>query len=425
MKHPLKEQQDSVRDWRQIGLGIFGLADALIKMEITYGSKQAIDFIHFMGNRLINSAIEESAILAKEFGTYPKYDNRVLDTDFFKFVAGSEATNLVKKYGLRNSQLLTCAPTGSLASLFNTSGSAEAIFATSYNRRTLSLNNKETVYKVYPKIIQDFINSGYTEETLPKYVVTAHQVPYKNRIDMQAALNMYIDASISSTCNVPENISVNEIADLYMYAWLAGCKGVTIWRDNCSREAILTTSNNKPENSTDPTPVFNSISPISRKQLGTTIGATHCKKCACGTLYITTNLDKDGNLVEVFTHTSKGGICQANLNAETRLISLGLRCGIKIEEIEDQLKGIHCPACQMAKAKGQSIDGMSCPDIISRTIKEFTDSGWTICSQYQEEKPIVTNSAIETKDKCPECGEPLVRQSGCRSCPNCGFSYCG
>lgn len=425
MKHPLKEQQDSVRDWRQIGLGIFGLADALIKMEITYGSKQAIDFIHFMGNRLINSAIEESAILAKEFGTYPKYDNRVLDTDFFKFVAGSEATNLVKKYGLRNSQLLTCAPTGSLASLFNTSGSAEAIFATSYNRRTLSLNNKETVYKVYPKIIQDFINSGYTEETLPKYVVTAHQVPYKNRIDMQAALNMYIDASISSTCNVPENISVNEIADLYMYAWLAGCKGVTIWRDNCSREAILTTGNNKPENPTDPTPVFNSISPISRKQLGTTIGATHCKKCACGTLYITTNLDKDGNLVEVFTHTSKGGICQANLNAETRLISLGLRSGIKIEEIEDQLKGIHCPACQMAKAKGQQIDGMSCPDIISRTIKEFTNSGWTICSQYQEEKPIVANSIIETKDRCPECGEPLVRQSGCRSCTNCGFSYCG
>ena len=164
---------------------------------------------------------------------------------------------------------------------------------------------------------------------------------------------------------------------------------------------------------------------MSRKALGMTTGATHCKKCACGTLYITTNLDKDGNLVEVFTHTSKGGICQANLNAETRLISLGLRSGIKIEEIEDQLKGIHCPACQMAKAKGQPIDGMSCPDIISRTIKEFTDSGWTICSQYQEEKPIAANSTIETKDRCPECGEPLVRQSGCRSCTNCGFSYCG
>ena len=407
MKHPLKEQQDSVRDWRQIGLGIFGLADALIKMEITYGNNKAIDFIHLMGSRLINSAIEESAMLAKEFGTYPKYDNRVLDSEFFKFVAGNKSTELVKKYGLRNSQLLTCAPTGSLASLFNTSGSAEAIFATSYNRKTISLNNKEVVYKVYPKIIQDFINSGYTEKNLPEYVVTAHKVPYKNRLDMQAALNMYIDASISSTCNVPENISVEEVADLYMYAWEAKCKGVTIWRDNCNREAILTTDKSNQSNKfvdladipdflgnsssekiekwkklvdsgimlVNDRPQFNSISPISRKQLGTTVGATHCKKCACGTLYITTNLDKDGNLVEVFTHTSKGGICQANLNSNTRLISLALRSGVKIEEIEDQLKGIHCPACQLAKAKGQQVDGLSCPDIISRTIKEFTSSG--------------------------------------------------
>ena len=424
MKHPLKEQQNSVRDWRQIGLGIFGLADALIKMEITYGSNKAIDFIHLMGSRLINSAIEESAMLAKEFGTYPKYDNRILNSEFFKFVAGNKSTELVKKYGLRNSQLLTCAPTGSLASLFNTSGSAEAIFATSYNRKTISLNNKEVVYKVYPKIIQDFINSGYTEENLPEYVVTAHKVPYKNRLDMQAALNMYIDASISSTCNVPENISVAEVADLYMYAWEAKCKGVTIWRDNCNREAILTTdkSNQNDKSANENNTQFNSISPISRKQLGTTVGATHCKKCACGTLYITTNMDKDGNLVEIFTHTSKGGVCAANLNSNTRLISLALRSGVKIDEIIDQLKGIHCPACQLAKSKGQQVDGMSCPDIISRTIKEFTSSGWTLCQQYHEnEKPMV----VPTSDKCPECGEPLVRQGGCIQCQNCGFSFCG
>ena len=421
LKHPLKEQQDSVRDWRQIGLGIFGLADALIKMEIKYGSSNAIDFIHYMGSRLINSALEESAILAKKFGTYPKYDDRILESDFFKKNAGSESMKLVKSYGLRNSQLLTCAPTGSLASLFNTSGSAEAIFATSYNRKTISLNNKETIYKVYPKIIQDFINSGYAENNLPEYVVTAHQVPYKKRLDMQAALNMYIDASISSTCNVPESISVKEIADLYMYAWESGCKGVTLWRDNCSREAILTTSNSKPIET--PSVKFNSISPVSRKDLGVTVGATHCKKCACGTLYITTNLDKEGNLVEIFTHTSKGGICQANMNAVTRMISLGLRSGIKVDEIEDQLKGIHCPACQMSKAKGRNIDGMSCPDIISKTIRQFIDSGWSLCQEYRSdipEAPIVVEN-----DKCPECGEPLVRQSGCRSCPSCGFSYCG
>ena len=421
VKHPLKEQQDSVRDWRQIGLGIFGLADALIKMEIKYGSNKAIDFIHYMGARLINSALEESALLAKDFGTYPKYDNRILESEFFKSTAGYETIKLVNKYGLRNSQLLTCAPTGSLASLFNTSGSAEAIFATSYNRKTISLNNKETVYKVYPKIIQEFINSGYTEENLPEYIVTAHQVPYKKRLDMQAALNIYIDASISSTCNVPETISVEEIADLYMYAWEAGCKGVTIWRDNCSREAILTTNNSKPAGPLNPQTIFNTITPVSRKTLGTTYGATHCKKCACGTLYITTNMDKEGNLVEVFTHTSKGGICQGQINGLNRMVSLALRSGVKIDEIEDQLKGIHCPACQMAKVKGNSVDGLSCPDIVARTLKEFIDGDFTVCQQYKEEQ----NPVQVTGPKCPECGEPLQATSGCWSCQSCGYSRCG
>jgi ribonucleoside-diphosphate reductase alpha chain len=256
----------------------------------------------------------------------------------------------------------------------------------------------------------------------PETLITANEINWRGRIGVQAAIQKSCDTAISSTLNLPKTTTPEDIKKIYIEAWKQGLKGCTVYVDG-SRDPILSTSKSEPKSESKVS--LNTITPISRKTIGTTIGATHCKKCACGTLYITTNLDKDGNLVEVFTHTSKGGICQANLNAETRLISLGLRSGIKIEEIEDQLKGIHCPACQMAKAKGQPIDGMSCPDIISRTIKEFTDSGWTICSQYQEEKPIVADSTIETKDKCSECGEPLVRQSGCRSCTNCGFSYCG
>ena len=419
-KHPLKEQRDSVKDWRQIGLGIFGLADALIKMKIKYGN-DSISFIHQMGEVLINESLFQSAILAKDFGTYPKYNELVLKSDFFKFVttARPDVVEVVKKYGLRNSQLLTCAPTGSLASLLNTSGSAESIFATSYNRRTMSLHDKETTYKVYPKIIKEFIDKGYTEDNLPEYIVTAHEIPYKERIAVQAALNKWIDASISSTCNVPESISVEEIADLYTHAWKLGCKGVTIWRDNCKRAAILTTSSeSKPLKSNIK---FNSILPVSRKQIGTTVGATHCKKCACGTLYITTNLDKDGNLVEVFSHTSKGGICQANLNAVTRMISLNLRSGVSVDEIEDQLRGIHCPACQMVKAKGGTVDGLSCPDIMSRTIKEFITNGWSVCQKYdKEDQPTKKHEG----PVCPECGEPVINTSGCIQCNSCGWSKC-
>ena len=111
------------------------------------------------------------------------------------------------------------------------------------------------------------------------------------------------------------------------------------------------------------------------------------------------------------------------MNAVTRMISLGLRSGIKVDEIEDQLKGIHCPACQMSKAKGRDIDGMSCPDIISKTIRQFIDSGWSLCQEYKIDAPEAPT--VNKTDKCPECGEPLVPQSGCWSCPSCGFSRCG
>ena len=220
--------------------------------------------------------------------------------------------------------------------------------------------------------------------------------------------------------NLPKDTTPEQIRNIYIEAWKQGIKGVTVFVSG-SRDPILTTSNSKPIEV--PSVKFNSISPVSRKDLGVTVGATHCKKCACGTLYITTNLDKEGNLVEIFTHTSKGGICQANMNAVTRMISLGLRSGIKVDEIEDQLKGIHCPACQMSKAKGRNIDGMSCPDIISKTIRQFIDSGWSLCQEYKSDTPEAP--IVVENDKCPECGEPLVRQSGCRSCPSCGFSYCG
>lgn len=240
-------------------------------------------------------------------------------------------------------------------------------------------------------------------------IVTAGELNPQERLAVQATVQNYCDTAISSTLNLPKGTTPTDIREIYIQAWKKGLKGVTVYVDG-SRDPILATETTEqliePLN---PPTIFNTITPVSRKALGTTIGATHCKKCACGTLYITTNMDKEGNLVEVFAHTSKGGICQANLNSNTRLISLALRSGVKIDEIEDQLKGIHCPACQLAKAKGHQVDGLSCPDIISRTIKEFVDSDYTLCQQINEEETPVTISG----PKCPECGESLLATSGC------------
>lgn len=301
--------------------------------------------------------------------------------------------------------------------MLNVSTGIEPWFSTHYTRNTKSLNGgQDQSYEVWAPVVKKAMDLNWHVDS----IVTAGELNPQERLAVQATVQNYCDTAISSTLNLPKGTTPADIREIYIQAWKKGLKGVTVYVDG-SRDPILATETvEKPTEPLNPPTTFNTITPVSRKTLGTTIGATHCKKCACGTLYITTNMDKDGNLVEVFTHTSKGGICQANLNSNTRLISLALRSGVKIDEIEDQLKGIHCPACQLAKAKGHQVDGMSCPDIIAKTIKEFVDSDYTLCQQISEnEKPMLANGP-----KCPECGEPVVSSGGCVQCTSCGWSRC-
>ena len=445
--HPLKEQREIANNWRQIGLGTMGLADMLIKLGVRYGSKQSLEIINTVYKVIAVNALNASSFLVEKYGTFPKCSEEVKGAIVSsEFIANlelhPEMWRSIKENGLCNSQLLTCAPTGSIGTMFQVSTGIEPNFAFSYNRRTLSLNNKETSYKVDAKIVKEY-RKATGNTSLPDYFVSADQIHYKDRIAVQSALQRYIDASISSTVNLPNSTTIEEVADLYMLAWESGLKGVTIWRDGCQRQAILsadtksdtkddtkgeTKGDTKNENIPVQTdgPKYNSIIPVSRKEIGVTTGATYCKKCACGTLYITVNRDKEGNLVEIFTHTSKGGICAANTNGLTRMISLAMRSGVCIKEIKDQLRGINCPACLKLKAQGRALDGISCPDILSKTIEEFMDTN-TPTTTYVEH-PIKSVEGVSDgvgESVCPECGFPIEHQSGCRSCSNCGWSKCG
>ena len=412
--HALKEQREQAAKFRNLGIGVMGIHDMFIKFGFKYGGKQSITLLEDIMSILFRSAVNASVDLAEERGSFPEYNPAIWDSTIIKNNFSEEAIKELKNLGrLRNCSLLSVAPCGSIGTMLNVSTGIEPWFATHYTRNTKSLNGeKETSYEVWAPVVKEAMDKHWFVDT----IITANDVDSMQRVMIQAAVQNYVDTAISSTLNLPKTTTPEDIRKIYIKAWETGLKGVTVYVDG-SRDPILSTDNTPKveENNT-----FNKISPVSRKTIGTTYGATHCKKCACGTLYITTNLDKDGNLVEVFTHTSKGGICQANLNAVTRMISLGLRSGIKIDEIEDQLKGIHCPACQMSKAKGNPVDGMSCPDIMSRTIKEFLNSDLTLCSQVKEIKPMLAN----TSDKCPECGEPLTRTGGCLSCLSCGWSKC-
>ena len=415
--HALPEQVVASTKFRNIGIGTMGTYDMLLKLGYAYSSNEGIEFIRGFFHNMFRVAVEASADLASKLGSFPEYEPCVYDSEIIKNHFNSKEIENLKSQGLRNCSLLSIAPTGTLATMIGCSYSTEILFAKSYERKTVSLGGKEQVHQIYPNIIKEYLEHGGNIDD--PILETAYTVdPYK-RIEFQKAVQDSVDTACSVTFNLKEETSQEYIEKLYLAGWKAGLKGISIFREG-SRPAILGQNLDTPTIST-PKVKFNSISPVSRKKIGTTVGATHCRKCACGTLYITTNLDKDGNLVEVFSHTSKGGICQANLNAVTRMISLNLRSGVTIDEVVDQLKGIHCPACQMVKAKGGTVDGLSCPDIMSRTIKEFTTSGWSVCQKYDEDDHTVKHEG----PVCPECGEPVIATSGCVQCNSCGWSKCG
>lgn len=417
--HPLEEQRKSVNEWRQIGLGIMGLADMLVKLEIPYDSDIARDLCGNIAHAMADQALFMSSQIAKwKKAPYEKYDLRVMSTPYFKAHADTLTHQCVESYGLRNSQLLTIAPTGTLSTMLGISGGIEPIFANSYTRKTESLHGHDEYYKVYTPIVQEYMDAhGLKDESeLPNWFVTSSDISPRDRIAMQAVWQNSIDASISSTINLPETATVEDIKDIYMTAWEMGLKGVTVFRNGCKRTGILTTDSKEVTTCTDEreAPKYNYITPVSRKSIGTTHGNTYCKKCACGTLYITLNRDDDGNVVESFIHTSKGGICQANTSAVNRLVSLCMRSGVKTDEIIDQLKGITCGACTKAMSNGIKLDGISCPDILARTLIEF-------CKPTDKKKLVEKPT---NQELCPECGEPIIHDGGCVQCTNCGWSKC-
>jgi ribonucleoside-diphosphate reductase alpha chain len=435
--HPLEEQQNSVRDWRQIGLGVFGIADMLIKMELRYDDDKAIELCNMIAEDMMNTALYASACLAKEFGPYPKYDKELLmNNPFFMYCTDPETEYFVGAHGLRNSQLLTIAPTGSISTMLGVSGGIEPIFDTHYMRKTESLHGHDEYYTVYTPIVKKYMEENDISkiEDLPDFFVTAKTINPMKRVEMQAAWQEFIDASISSTINLPESATVEDVERLYIYAWQHNLKGLTIFRENCARTGILTTE--KKEESVEiheddiiakpEATQLDTIVPITREELGCRLsGSTYVKEVACGHLYITINRDENDNLVEVFIDPGKSGGCVANAECLGRYASACMRSGISIDSIVDITKGVKCSACsQMKGSKIKHIDGLSCGDVVAKTIQEEYNR-----YKHEHKKNITQPKKTETKDEtkenvCPECGVELAAEGGCVICKNCGFSKC-
>lgn len=242
-RHPLPQQVEHVRDWREVGLGVMGLADLALGLNLEYGSYGFNAKLHQIMKEMINEAVRASAMRAKELGSYPKFDfEKVSQSEFFKSTITSDVALLVKNYGMRNSRLLSIAPTGSISNVLGVSGGVEPFFMLGYNRSIQSMFESEriiTVWEKTPKALAQHLEVDTIEE-LPEWAqVTAQTIDIDKRIKVQAILQTYVDTAISSTFNVPNEATTNDIINIYVKAWEHGLKGITVFRDNCAKVGVL------------------------------------------------------------------------------------------------------------------------------------------------------------------------------------------
>ena len=414
--HPLEEQRQSVSDWRQIGLGTLGLADMLIKLGVKYGSKESLEVIQSVYHHIAVSAVEQSLELAKSHGCYPKCEKeKLVESKFIKNLKLPERVlKDIKKYGLYNSQLLTCAPTGSIGTMLGVSTGVEPNFALEYTRKTQSLDGKDTFYKVSAKIVEDFKKITGKNE-LPDYFVTSANIDPLQRVEVQSKLQEYIDASISSTVNLPKEATQEDVYNIYTQAWRKGLKGITIYRSGCKREGILTTDTAKPED------IITSKAPKRPKELPADLHFIKVK----GEQFIVLVGLYNNKPYEIFTfrpnikleiEAHKGAIVK-----KSKMHYMFKSDTIQITELELANDNIEEKAATLY-ASMLLRHGVDIKYII-KTAKKVNDNITSFSSAMCRILAKYIPSEI-TGEKCPECGGNIVNEGGCRHCESCGWSKC-
>lgn len=437
--HPLREQRQSVADWRQIGLGIMGLADMLIKMELPYDSEQARHLCERIGLVMADQALYTSAFLAGHNGSYDNYKSCVQKSGFLKNNTCESTREVIEAYGLRNSQLLTIAPTGTISTMLGISGGIEPIFANSYTRKTESLHGHDEYYKVYTPIVKEYMDEhGIKDEAeLPNWFCTSSTISPLNRVLMQGAWQRHIDASISSTVNLPEEATIEDVEEIYLNAWKEGLKGITVFRNGCKRLGILTTDSSQEKEEEKGLPRGEIISCSDNL-----IGMKRRLTTGCGSLHCTAWFDpQTGDLMEIYLNKGSTGGCANFMVGLSRMISLACRGGVKIEDIADQLQSTGaCPSYASRTAtKHDTSKGACCPMAVGNALmemwkemKERIEKGNSIIALADSNSQISTsesrppfNPETDNGAKCPECGSELIQEGGCVICKSCGWSRCG
>lgn len=411
-KYPLEEIANMVKGNRKVGLGVMGFADMLILLGIPYNSEEALEIAKEIMSFIQDETKRASRNLAVERGPFPNIKGSIYDSP--------------DEEPVRNATTTTIAPTGSLSIIAGCSSGIEPIFAISFTKNVMDNDRLLEVNPCFEKVArqENFYSKDLMEkiaeqgnldriEQVPKkyrrIFITAHQISPVWHVRMQAAFQKFVDNAVSKTVNFPGEATQKNVEDVYMLAYRAGCKGITIYRDGSRESQVLQVE--KKEGQKQKIQAAAHIKPRPRPEV--TRGMT--KKFViggCGKLYVTVNSDKQG-ICEVFTNTGEEG-CSALTETIGRLISISIRSGVVIESIQKQLEGIRCITC----IADDTSHVLSCPDAIGKAI-EFYLKG---TNKFDLDIKAGPRSVMI----CPEdgCGGIMEPESGCYVCRNCGYSKC-
>jgi ribonucleoside-diphosphate reductase alpha chain len=406
--------------YRPVGVGPMGLADSMYILGYRYDGADGRKFAGEIMRVMTCACAVKSSELAYEKGTFHNYETFKEDMERIleEHTGGDEETmKKVKKYGVRNCQFTTCQPTGTTALSCDSSYGIEPIMGLSFQKNLIS---GDTMMVVNPVFKQRFSNESWYSPDLPDRIfknggslkglhnipkevknvfVTAHDIKYKDRVDMQSALQKYCSTAISSTVNLSKETSAQEMSDLYEYAYKKGLKGITVYRDGSKKNQPVTFSKEKKKG------------PFERPK--TLDSKTHVVETGNGKMYVTVSHYK-GKPLELFIFLGKSGqILNTLSEAMGRVISIGLQQGVPVEEITKTLININSD--KMVWYRFEDTDQrptqiLSIPDGVAKLLDRYYTG--------------VKYNGELGGEICEKCGNFMTAMEGCFNCPACGHSKC-
>ncbi|HLZ63556.1 MAG TPA: adenosylcobalamin-dependent ribonucleoside-diphosphate reductase [Ktedonosporobacter sp.] len=450
----IDENREAQLGTRRTGLGTMGLADALIKMKIAYGSEESLPIIERIYATIRDASYDASSDYAAEKGSFPNFDReKYMQGKFIKRLP-KQVQEKIKKQGMRNAVVLTQAPTGTTSLLSGVSSGIEPVYDFAMIRR-----DRTGEHILYHPLLQEWRDAHPTEPT-PHYFVSSKDLTPEEHVRVQAMVQRYTDSSISKTVNAPNDHTVEQVQTLYRLAYESGCKGITYYRDG-SRDAVLTrvedekkAAEKNAKETERQAPMMEPITSVQQgiKPLPSVVhGYTRKVKAPEGMINITINSDEQGPL-EVFVNVGKAGSDIAALaEALGRLISLNLRVlsplsqTDRAQEIAEQLRGIG--GSRSVGFGAQQV--RSLPDAVARALELHMESlpvkeeekteqnhngngnsnGNGHDNDHEEHttpaSPLNMTHLAVTGNLCPQCGcNTMVYEEGCKKCYSCGHSEC-